>query len=427
MNRANPIPLAALLLLSGCVEATEPTVRLAPETETQGSEQSAQVTEAEPQPEPEPEAEPEPEVEVGQAPPAGDIPASAQQGVAWLIAHQHESGAWGQGDEAPSMGRSAGAQTGAGSVADTCMASIALLRSGSTPASGPHRQNVARAASWVMDNIEGSDDDSMWITEVRGTRVQSKIGQYVDTFAALNLLNELRGHMGSDAGEARVTRNIERIVHKLENNQATDGTWAQGGWAPTLGQSLATRGLNRAAQGGASVDQRVLDRATSNARRRVDTRGRAFRAPAPGSRRRSAGVDLYDAAEAASTLMENAETESRKGGGPGKQSTPRAARAQAEATAAYEALSARLEDPSFVRGFGSNGGEEFLSYLLISETMRARGGERWTQWHTQISDLLGGVQNGDGSWTGHHCITGRTFCTAMAVMVLLSDRAPATA
>ena len=33
-------------------------------------------------------------------------------------------------------------------------------------------------------------------------------------------------------------------------------------------------------------------------------------------------------------------------------------------------------------------------------------------------------QNGDGSWTGHHCITGRTFCTAAALLVLMADRAP---
>ena len=34
------------------------------------------------------------------------------------------------------------------------------------------------------------------------------------------------------------------------------------------------------------------------------------------------------------------------------------------------------------------------------------------------------IQNGDGSWTGHHCITGRTFCTAAALLVLTADRAP---
>jgi len=28
------------------------------------------------------------------------------------------------------------------------------------------------------------------------------------------------------------------------------------------------------------------------------------------------------------------------------------------------------------------------------------------------------VQNGDGSWTAHYCITSRTFCTAAALLVL---------
>ena len=34
------------------------------------------------------------------------------------------------------------------------------------------------------------------------------------------------------------------------------------------------------------------------------------------------------------------------------------------------------------------------------------------------------IQNKDGSWSGHHCITGRTFCTAAALLVLTVDRAP---
>ena len=32
---------------------------------------------------------------------------------------------------------------------------------------------------------------------------------------------------------------------------------------------------------------------------------------------------------------------------------------------------------------------------------------------------LNRIQNDDGSWTGHHCITGRTFCTSTALLVLL--------
>jgi hypothetical protein len=34
------------------------------------------------------------------------------------------------------------------------------------------------------------------------------------------------------------------------------------------------------------------------------------------------------------------------------------------------------------------------------------------------------VQNQDGSWTGHHCITGQTFCTAAALLTLMADRTP---
>jgi len=41
-----------------------------------------------------------------------------------------------------------------------------------------------------------------------------------------------------------------------------------------------------------------------------------------------------------------------------------------------------------------------------------------------MTDNLERIQNRDGSWSGHHCITGRTFCTAAALLVLLADRAP---
>ena len=33
-------------------------------------------------------------------------------------------------------------------------------------------------------------------------------------------------------------------------------------------------------------------------------------------------------------------------------------------------------------------------------------------------------QDKDGSWSGQHCITGKTFCTSGALLVLMADRAP---
>src|SRR5690606_37749456 len=91
---------------------------------------------------------------------------------------------------------------------------------------------------------------------------------------------------------------------------------------------------------------------------------------------------------------------------------------------AAEGIIEKLDNEQFVAGFGNNGGEEFLSYMNISETLVEQGGAEWERWDASISKRLADVQNGDGSWSGHHCITGRTFCTATALLTLLADRAP---
>src|SRR5262249_9218400 len=74
--------------------------------------------------------------------------------------------------------------------------------------------------------------------------------------------------------------------------------------------------------------------------------------------------------------------------------------------------------------FGNNGGEEFLSFMNISEALAATGGTEWKNWDRAMNTLVGKAQNGDGSWAGHHCITGRTFCTAAALLTLMADRTP---
>ena len=70
--------------------------------------------------------------------------------------------------------------------------------------------------------------------------------------------------------------------------------------------------------------------------------------------------------------------------------------------------------------FSQAGGEEFLAFHLITETMLQKGGEDWKTWFPVVRDKMVSVQNSDGSWTGHHCITSRTFCTAAAILVLTS-------
>jgi hypothetical protein len=89
-----------------------------------------------------------------------------------------------------------------------------------------------------------------------------------------------------------------------------------------------------------------------------------------------------------------------------------------------KAVVGQAQNEAFVRGFGSNGGEEFLSFLNISEMLVVKGDKEWTEWDGKMADMLTKAQDKDGSWSGHHCITGKTFCTAGALLVLMADRTP---
>ena len=87
-------------------------------------------------------------------------------------------------------------------------------------------------------------------------------------------------------------------------------------------------------------------------------------------------------------------------------------------------LAKNVRNESFVAGFGNNGGEEFLSFMNISETLVLIGGKDWDEWDAKMVKGLEKAQDKDGSWQGHHCITGKTFCTAGALLVLMADRTP---
>jgi hypothetical protein len=366
---------------------------------------------------------------------AKPISATIHKGLAWLAGSQLQDGGWGQGDEGRQL-RANEPRVGIANVADTSMALLAFLRAGHTPRGGEHAKTVDRGFGYVLAQIEASDADSLYVTSVRGTRVQAKIGQYVDTFAAMMLLTEAKNQMRDPAGNARLDAALKKVIRKVEKNQRENGSWDDGGWAPVLSQALAAKGLNRAAQTGATVSKQVLQR--------VEAQAKSGEMRAKGS----AGIGLYGDAASTANIRDDAETKrakaielkerAKKGPRPMAQSPDVPTKAQidaaeAEAAAATRAaadseraLTARLSDQRFVAGFGNNGGEEFLSYLLISETLVQNGGAEWERWDAAMTKLLGGVQNEDGSWVGHHCITGRTFVTAAALLVLLGDRAPAT-
>jgi DNA phosphorothioation-dependent restriction protein DptG len=83
-----------------------------------------------------------------------------------------------------------------------------------------------------------------------------------------------------------------------------------------------------------------------------------------------------------------------------------------------EELFDRLSDERFLSGFGNKGGEEFLSYMNLGESLASLPDKKSEKLERDISEAVLKVQHVDGGWTGQHCITGRNFCTSAALLSL---------
>lgn len=391
------------------------------------------------------------------------------KGLDWLVKHQQKDGGWSQGERSMDQYRQ-GEVGDTSNVADTCMAALALMRAGSTPAGGPYAQNVSGAMNFVCAQVEKAPQEGLFITDIKGTRVQTKLGQYIDTFAAALFLAQLKPVTPDPAVHKRLMAALDKTMNKIEKNQKQDGRWveAHDGWASTLCQSVATKAVNVAAQNGATVNPEVVERAQKFAAGNFDEKSRAV------SGAGSANVELYARASNLASFQDTANTDARRKGELDKQSDDargKIAKAQQQlqeattqptalkpeqlaqarqaiaannavlrdveiqngritgnATALANAQAAvvdRFSDKQFVAGFGSNGGEEFLSYMNIGESLVLKGGDEFAKWDKGMTENLNRIQNDDGSWTGDHCITGRTFCTAAALLTLTVDRSAA--
>ena len=84
----------------------------------------------------------------------------------------------------------------------------------------------------------------------------------------------------------------------------------------------------------------------------------------------------------------------------------------------YQSAKVQAQREDVMDGFGSNGGEEFLSYLQTGESMIIGKDNGWKKRKDTMSGRLLTIQNDDGSWSGHHCITSPVFCTATCLLIL---------
>ena len=357
-----------------------------------------------------------------------DLPTPVQavgRGIDWLVSVQGQDEGWGQdGGETSHVRQGENLETSGNDVANTAVAALALLRAGHTPTAGRHTSAVRRAADFVLQHVEASPANGLAVTNITGTQIQRKLGPYIDTFLTSRLLTELDGEMGDAKANARVRRALEKCVAKIEAHQQKDSSWnISGGWAPILGTSLASRSLFEAKEKGVRVSEMVLSRVddyTKRSVRPVELDGEAVAGalrgitggatlsgrsltPAAPADAASAGVPLYKAAQVLEQLS-------------------RTEKDRAANKREIAAMTGALSDERFARGFGSMGGEEFFSYLNISDSLQRTGGKEWERWNGKIKSQLVGLQNQDGTWAGHHCITGRVAVTSAALLTLLADQ-----
>jgi hypothetical protein len=295
----------------------------------------------------------------------------------WLLQAQNSEGGWGPEANTPA------------DVATTSLSGIALLRLGNTPAAGEHREATRRALGFVIRAVERAPAPDAFI-QPEGTLPQRKLGRGIDTFLAAQFLGEAIRTMPAGEDRRRASAALDLCVAKIQALQREDGSFSKDGWAPVLSSAFAANGLYAAKDVGARVAPRTLARSEEYMMRGYDAKKREFRTDD------SAGVALY---QAAGSLVGASHS--------GKM-------AEAPAEAARSALS----NEAFVRGFGSYGGEEHVSYMLSTEAFAKTGGEDWARWSASIRTRLANIQREDGTWRGDHCITSTSFCTAASLITL---------
>ena len=268
-----------------------------------------------------------------------------------------------------------------------------------------HTAAITRGVTYVIEAVENAPDGPRLRTP-DGTQIQRKLGPLVDTHMATLMFSEVMPRLDG-ALRSRADRALKVVINKVQQSQKADGSFDANGWAPVLSTALAAQGLNNVANRGlGDVDKDVLERS--------DRYQRSVAAPPTGGFDASAGagVELY---AVATSLRGNSQVASRSGAA----AAPKATREYAE-QAEKKAAQAVTSDASgrLMAGFGSVGGEEMLSYMMISDAMAEKGGEDWTNWQNKVGTFLAKAQNQDGSWVGHHCITSQAFATAGGLMTL---------
>jgi hypothetical protein len=345
-----------------------------------------------------------------------------ETGESFLAKSQNKNGGWGAGSHAKQDEMNPLAVST--DPATTAMAAMALYRCGHTIYSGEFKSNLRSALDYLLTEVN-KNKNSDYITSIRGTQIQSKLGQNIDAVLTLQFFNQLLPTITENDLKEKVKLAMQICVDKIEKSYDNNGKIVGAGWAGVLQSSFANTSLEMAAKNSdIKVNKEKLEKARAYQKQNYDADKNTAKTDD------GAGIMLYavsssvrnSAAEnnEVNQIMERAKKEGKldKKAEVSQENLQKAGLSKEEATKyvvankVYNAAKDKAMQEDVLNGFGNNGGEEFLSFLQTGESMIVSKDNDWKKWYDNIGGKLIKIQNDNGSWNGHHCITSPAFCTA---------------
>ncbi len=357
------------------------------------------------------------------------VDSALKKGLKWIVTAQAPNGGWGSGNHNAQHIRDPHAVET--DPASTSLVGMSLLRTDNTPEKGEYATALKRGTEYLLKTIENCPDDQLQITTLNNTQAQAKLGRNIDVILTAQFFtNLLRYELKNEELRKRVERALDKCIARIQKTQSNNGAWQNGGWAPVLQSALANNALESAEDVGRKVDTSVL-------RKSRDYQKQNFNAETKSAvTGDAAGVMLYSitsSVRASAKEAQKAEVVVEKAKKEGKLKPDAKVTEENLLVLGYSTTESKNLSTAYninkvakdeaikeevMSGFGNNGGEEFLSFLMTGESMLMQGGDSFRKWYDMMSAKIVNIQNRDGSWNGHHCITSPVFCTATCLLIL---------
>jgi len=357
------------------------------------------------------------------------VTTSIDSGLIWLAKAQQSNGGWGAGTHSRQDIMDPHAVKT--DPATTAMVAMAILRSGSNTTEGKYSTLLKNSLNYLMECVENTPENATNITTETNTQIQVKLGANIDVILTSQFLSNMLPYLEKDTKlKERANKCLTTCVNKIQKAQDSNGSTKGSGWAGVLQSSLATNALESAQANGATVDTIALKESRDFQTGNYDDKSGSVNTDM------GAGVVLYSVSSSNRAAAQDArkvqeQVDKVKEDGKLAQNAPVTAENlekigynKTEAMKAntsynvYNSTKKVAQDQKVMNGFGSNGGEEFLSYLQTGESMVINKDNDWKKWYENISGHLISIRNADGSWSGHHCISSPVFCTASCLLIL---------